>query len=91
MSDWYPRPGLFVADIGRSVDFYVNQLGFTVGWRGWAMHLVMASVLTVMSAPCAIGAESLVPGNRAEATKIVADIRRIVTPEGVERLAAWGR
>ena len=28
MSDWFARPVLFVADIGRSVDFYVNQLGF---------------------------------------------------------------
>lgn len=33
MSDWYARPVLFVADIGRSVDFYVNQLGFTQSWR----------------------------------------------------------
>ena len=33
MSDWYTRPVLFVGDIGRSVEFYVNQLGFTQGWR----------------------------------------------------------
>lgn len=33
MSDWYARPVLFVADIGRSVDFYVNQLGFAQSWR----------------------------------------------------------
>ena len=34
MSDqWYTRPGLFVADIDRSVDFYVKQLGFTQAWR----------------------------------------------------------
>ena len=33
MSEWYARPVLFVADIGRSVDFYVNQLGFTQSWR----------------------------------------------------------
>src|SRR5260370_20723968 len=32
MSEWYARPVLFVADIGRSVDFYVNRLGFTKGW-----------------------------------------------------------
>src|SRR6185295_4583267 len=30
---WYSRPVLFVADIDRSVDFYVKQLGFTVQWR----------------------------------------------------------
>ena len=34
MSDkWYARPVLFVADIDRSVDFYVKQLGFTECWR----------------------------------------------------------
>ncbi len=34
MSDkWYARPVLFVADIDRSVDFYVQQLGFTEAWR----------------------------------------------------------
>jgi hypothetical protein len=34
MSDeWHPRPVLFVADIDRSVDFYVKQLGFTQPWR----------------------------------------------------------
>jgi len=33
MSDkWYARPVLFVADIDRSVDFYVKQLGFTEAW-----------------------------------------------------------
>lgn len=33
MSVWYARPVLFVGDIDRSVDFYVNQLGFTQAWR----------------------------------------------------------
>jgi catechol 2,3-dioxygenase-like lactoylglutathione lyase family enzyme len=33
VSDWYARPVLFVADISRSVDFYVHQLGFTQRWR----------------------------------------------------------
>jgi catechol 2,3-dioxygenase-like lactoylglutathione lyase family enzyme len=34
MSDkWYSRPVLFVADIDRSVDFYVERLGFTQAWR----------------------------------------------------------
>jgi len=34
MSDkWYSRPVLFVTDIDRSVDFYVQQLGFTSPWR----------------------------------------------------------
>ena len=33
MSDWYTRPVLFVGDVDRSVDFYVNQLGFTQSWR----------------------------------------------------------
>ena len=30
---WYARPVLFVADIDRTLDFYVNRLGFTQGWR----------------------------------------------------------
>jgi catechol 2,3-dioxygenase-like lactoylglutathione lyase family enzyme len=33
VSEWFARPVLFVADIGRSVDFYVDQLGFTQSWR----------------------------------------------------------
>jgi hypothetical protein len=32
VSEWFARPVLFVANIGRSVDFYVNQLGFTKSW-----------------------------------------------------------
>jgi catechol 2,3-dioxygenase-like lactoylglutathione lyase family enzyme len=31
--EWYARPVLFVADIDRTLDFYVNQLGFTQSWR----------------------------------------------------------
>jgi len=30
---WYARSVLFVADIDRSVDFYVKQLGFSQDWR----------------------------------------------------------
>jgi catechol 2,3-dioxygenase-like lactoylglutathione lyase family enzyme len=33
VSEWFARPVLFVADVGRSVDFYVSQLGFTQSWR----------------------------------------------------------
>ena len=33
MADWFARPVLFVADVDRSIDFYVNQLGFTKSWR----------------------------------------------------------
>ena len=29
---WFARPVLFVADIDRSVDFYVKQLGFSRPW-----------------------------------------------------------
>ena len=32
-NEWFARPVLFVADIDRSVDFYVKQLGFTEEWR----------------------------------------------------------
>ena len=33
LTDWFARPVLFVTDVDRSVDFYVNQLGFTQSWR----------------------------------------------------------
>jgi uncharacterized glyoxalase superfamily protein PhnB len=33
VSEWYPRPVLFVADIGRAIDFYVDGLGFAERWR----------------------------------------------------------
>jgi len=32
-NEWFARPVLFVADIDRSVDFYVEQLGITHSWR----------------------------------------------------------
>jgi catechol 2,3-dioxygenase-like lactoylglutathione lyase family enzyme len=32
-NQWFARPVLLVADIDRSVDFYVKQLGFTQAWR----------------------------------------------------------
>ena len=32
-NEWFARPVLFVADIDRSVDFYVKQLGFKQPWR----------------------------------------------------------
>ena len=31
--EWFARPVLFVADIDRSIDFYVKQLEFTQAWR----------------------------------------------------------
>ena len=30
---WYARPVLFVADMDRTLDFYVNKLGFAKAWR----------------------------------------------------------
>jgi pimeloyl-ACP methyl ester carboxylesterase len=45
-------------------------------------------LVSVLLFPAAFGATAEAPGphNRAEATRIVAEMRRIVTPEGVERL-----
>ena len=31
--EWYARPVLFVAHIDRTLDFYVNRLGFAQAWR----------------------------------------------------------
>lgn len=47
------------------------------------------ALLAMVSAFCSTAtraAEAVEPDSRAEATKIIADMRRIVTPEGVERL-----
>ena len=33
MSGWYARAILHVADVERSVDFYVRSLGFSEAWR----------------------------------------------------------
>jgi len=30
---WYARPVLFVADIDKTLDFYVRRLGFAKDWR----------------------------------------------------------
>lgn len=51
---------------------------FLAGW--------LRSSLVVLGAPWLSAAELPPPHNRAEAIKIIADVRRIVTPEGVERL-----
>jgi proline iminopeptidase len=50
-------------------------------------RVIVAAVLAIAgTAWCAISAERVGPNSRAEATRIVAEMRRIVTPEGVERL-----
>jgi catechol 2,3-dioxygenase-like lactoylglutathione lyase family enzyme len=33
MAEWFARPVLHVADVQRSIDFYVKRLGFTESWR----------------------------------------------------------
>src|SRR5246500_4485539 len=33
MTDWFARPVLHVTDVGASLLFYVNRLGFTSPWR----------------------------------------------------------
>ena len=33
MGQWYARPVLFVADVPRSIDFYVAKLGYREKWR----------------------------------------------------------
>jgi len=32
-TEWFARPVLFVADLHRTLDFYVQRLGFTESWR----------------------------------------------------------
>jgi catechol 2,3-dioxygenase-like lactoylglutathione lyase family enzyme len=33
MHRWYARPVLFVSDVQRSIDFYVEKLGFEKAWH----------------------------------------------------------
>ena len=33
MGKWYTRPVLFVSDVGKSSEFYVDRLGYTEAWR----------------------------------------------------------
>jgi len=33
MTDWFPRPVLYVTDVEASLRFYVDRLGFTSLWR----------------------------------------------------------
>ncbi len=40
MGQWYTRPVLFVADIARSIEFYVGKLGYREKWR----HELVAQV-----------------------------------------------
>lgn len=50
--------------------------------------LALMIVTTVLISTPGHATESLGPNSRAEATKLIADMRRIVTPNGVERLEA---
>jgi len=47
---------------------------------------VGAIVVAILSMPCPIAAQSTRPASRSEATAIIADARKIVTPNGMERL-----
>src|SRR5690606_1473130 len=49
-------------------------------------HVALAALLPLAWAGAAAGQAPVAPASRAEATKIIADMRRIVTDEGVERL-----
>lgn len=51
------------------------------------LRVGMSMVMIFMVVPINAGGSEVVgPNSRAEATKIIADMRRIVTPEGIERL-----
>jgi pimeloyl-ACP methyl ester carboxylesterase len=52
-----------------------------------SIEAMLATVLALWSTTAA-AQEATVPNSRAEATKIVAEMRRIVSPQGVERLEA---
>lgn len=43
--EWFARPVLSVADVDRTLDFYVNRLGFTQAWR----HIEEAKTLAAQA------------------------------------------
>ena len=58
MSDrWYSRPILLVADVARSLEFYVKQLGFRQSWRyeedgkTWIAQVERAECELILASP----------------------------------------
>ena len=48
---WYSRPVLFVADVNRAIDFYVDKLGF---WKKWHAGDGTGTVCQVNRGDCEI-------------------------------------
>lgn len=54
-------------------------------WQKRAMSWIVAAALGLTAVTNAAAQQTAKPSSRAEATRLIADLRRIVTPEGVER------
>jgi proline iminopeptidase len=54
-------------------------------WQKRATSWIVAAALGLTAVTNAAAQHTAKPGSRAEATRLIADLRRIVTPEGVER------
>lgn len=54
-------------------------------WHKQAKTWIVAAALAMTAATHAAAQPAAKPASRAEATRLIADLRRIVTPEGVER------
>jgi catechol 2,3-dioxygenase-like lactoylglutathione lyase family enzyme len=89
---WYMRPVLFVADVNRSVNFYVDRLGFE---KAWHSRDGVGTVCQVNRGECEIilcqDAERRDKGRLfIELTKEgIAELRREITERSVPSKAAW--
>ncbi|ALN60985.1 alpha/beta hydrolase fold family protein [Lysobacter antibioticus] len=54
-------------------------------WQKRATSWIVVAALGLTAVTNAAAQQTAKPGSRAEATRLIADLRRIVTPEGVER------
>lgn len=54
-------------------------------WQNKATSWIVAAALGLSAVTNAAAQQAAKPASRAEATRLIADLRRIVTPEGVER------
>jgi len=87
--EWFARPVLFVADIGRTVRFYVDRLGFTQSWLH--EHEGEAAVAQVERQGCALIFSSQWPdkaGNGRMFISLNLNAPDTATSVGLDRLRA---
>src|SRR5512143_2582777 len=74
------RRGLSLESPGAS-----NDRCTTPGWETFEMKTLFAAMLAAAIPLAGHAADAPKPRNRAEATDVIRELRRIVTPQGIER------